>query len=212
MNKATARGRSYRGLPLDARRRERREAFLEAGVGLFGTQGYQATSVKAVCLAAKLTERYFYESFENREAFFAEVYEMLTARLRAHIVGVVSAQPDPGSVARQGLTAFFLALQEDPRLARILLLEVTHVGGDFDKVWRKGLRDFGAMLAAAFAAFFPGADPAAYDLELLVAGLIGSSLNIAITWYFEGFQKPLKTVVDHAYLPFVALQAHLARG
>lgn len=45
-----------------------------AGVDLLGAPDGAAANVRAVCRAAELTERYFYESFTDRDTFVREVY------------------------------------------------------------------------------------------------------------------------------------------
>lgn len=60
--------RRYRGADADERRAQRRDQLIAAAVQVYGERGYQNATVKAVCEAAGLTERYFYESFANSEA------------------------------------------------------------------------------------------------------------------------------------------------
>ena len=62
------RGR-WSGVPLEDRQALRREDLIAAGVGLLGSEGGPALTVRAVCKAAGLTERYFYESFGDRDDF-----------------------------------------------------------------------------------------------------------------------------------------------
>src|SRR5690606_9237384 len=69
-------GRRFRGVAADERRRQRRQQLLDAGLKCFGTVGFRAAGVRDICAEAQLTERYFYESFKNREALFLAVYEM----------------------------------------------------------------------------------------------------------------------------------------
>src|ERR1700742_1768346 len=66
--------RKFRGVAPEDRKAERHLRLLEAGIEAYGTRGFHAVGVRDVCGLAKLTERYFYESFENREALFLAVY------------------------------------------------------------------------------------------------------------------------------------------
>jgi AcrR family transcriptional regulator len=68
-----------RGVPLDARRAQRREALIRAAIEVYGARGFRNATVKAVCEAAGLTERYFYESFANGEALLVAALGALTA-------------------------------------------------------------------------------------------------------------------------------------
>ena len=73
--------RSYGGLAMEERVAARRARFVEAGVELFGTQGFRGATVRGICAAAGLTDRYFYESFASLESLLAAVYGSLTERL-----------------------------------------------------------------------------------------------------------------------------------
>ena len=57
--------RQFKGLSLSERKQLRREKLIEAGIEAYGTHGFFAVTVKDICNEAKLTERYFYESFKK---------------------------------------------------------------------------------------------------------------------------------------------------
>src|SRR5699024_11927589 len=52
----------------------------------FGTVGYRAATVGAVCETAGLNKRYFYESFATLEDLLCEVYRRGVADLRAAVL------------------------------------------------------------------------------------------------------------------------------
>ena len=58
----------------------RRDELIAAGVALLGGAQGPALTVRAVCRAAGLTERYFYESFADRDEFVRAVYDDVCAR------------------------------------------------------------------------------------------------------------------------------------
>ncbi len=75
------RGR-WSGVPLQDRQARRRDDLIAAGIGLLGSPGGPSLTVRAVCRAAELTERYFYESFSDRDEYVAAVYdEVCTAAM-----------------------------------------------------------------------------------------------------------------------------------
>ncbi len=204
-------GRQYRGVSESERHQERRARLLEAGIAIFGDHGYHNSTVKSVCAAAGLTERYFYQSFTNREDFFRVVYEHEVQKLRGAILHAVLAQTGPEQMAKTGLTTFFATLQNDLRLSRILLLEATRVGGEMDTVWRKSTDEFAVDLTRLAPVFLGKTNPSKYDVELVAAGMVGIALNISLTWYHSGFAKPLRVVVDNCFLQFEALRLFLAK-
>src|SRR6201988_2844271 len=80
-NMTTARARNYAGLSADERRLARRERLIEGPSRAYGELGYRNTTVKAVCEAAGLTERYFYESFANSEALLVAAFDSVSRRV-----------------------------------------------------------------------------------------------------------------------------------
>ncbi|MGV9298228.1 TetR/AcrR family transcriptional regulator, partial [Amycolatopsis sp. NPDC003676] len=115
-------GRTWAGTTLDDRKAQRRAQLLAAGLDLLGAQGSAAVSVRAVCRSAKLTERYFYESFADRESLVAAVYEDVGDQARQALADAVSGEADPSRRAERAVTAFVELVLDDPRKGRVLLL------------------------------------------------------------------------------------------
>ena len=108
------RGR-WTGVPLEDRQARRRDELLAAGLQLLGATSGPAVTVRAVCRQTGLTERYFYESFPNREALLLAAYAHVIGGLRARIVAaLLRAAPTPEAVTRAGLEEFFAAMRDDP--------------------------------------------------------------------------------------------------
>ena len=57
--------RSYRGIGADERVAARRAALVEAGLDCLHDDGLSGASVRSICARARLTPRYFYESFAD---------------------------------------------------------------------------------------------------------------------------------------------------
>src|SRR5881628_3068614 len=89
-NMTTARARNYAGLSADERRLARRERLIEGAIRAYGEFGYRNTTVKAVCEAAGLTERYFYESFANSEELLIASYDAVTYAVLDEMLGAAS--------------------------------------------------------------------------------------------------------------------------
>ena len=84
MQAGQRRGR-WSGVPLEDRHALRRDNLVAAGVHLLGSEGGPALTVRAVCRHAGLTERYFYESFTDREHFVRAVYDDVCTRAMGHL-------------------------------------------------------------------------------------------------------------------------------
>src|SRR5215218_2940144 len=105
------------GSTLEDRAAARRAALVEAGVELLGTQGAGGVTVRAVCRGAKLTERYFYESFpDGRDGLLRAVHSQVASEARDAIAAAIAtAPPDaPERVASAAVAAFTAFLQDDP--------------------------------------------------------------------------------------------------
>jgi AcrR family transcriptional regulator len=116
--------RAYRGRSAGERIAERRGRLLAAAIELLGREGGEGLSVRAVCAAANLGPRYFYESFESLEALeqaaFDAVVEGAAQAVGAALAGL---EPDPARRARATIEAFVGYVVDDAGRARILLVE-----------------------------------------------------------------------------------------
>ena len=106
--------RTWRGQTTQERQSERRDRLIEAGIELFGTRGYANTPVKAICEEAGLTERYFYEAFEDREALLDQIYEILIADCRRGHRGGDRELARTSSMLRCGPVSTAFAHRTDP--------------------------------------------------------------------------------------------------
>jgi AcrR family transcriptional regulator len=118
--------RPYRGVSASDRRAERRERLLAACLDVVGRDGVAATTVAAVCERAGLTKRYFYESFNDRDAILAEVLDGLHTTLLGQIREALrTAGPDPLARARVTISLLVGAM-DDPRMARLYIEAPAH--------------------------------------------------------------------------------------
>lgn len=107
---------------LDERRARRRTALLDAGVDLLGAADGPAVGVRGACRAAGLTERYFYESFADRDTYVRAVYTEVGDRARDALVSAVTEARSPGETAELAVRAFVALVLDHPEAGRVLLL------------------------------------------------------------------------------------------
>lgn len=207
----TVKARRYRGVNAQERVAERRQQFIDAGLECFGTRGYHAVTVRELCAQAQLTERYFYESFKDREALFAAVYEDLVERLRKDFVAAATPKaPGLAEMARAGLAVFFRRLHKDPRIARMLLVEVLTVSHAMENRAMKATFGFGDLLKQMTVAALPRGTRPGPSMDLIATGLIGATVHIAMRWTAENYSHSLKNVLDTAMTFFEATIRQLA--
>lgn len=191
--------RRYRGSSAEQRRGARREALIRAAILVYGERGYRNATVKAVCDAAGLTERYFYESFANSEALLAASYRAVTGLLLKQLEEVGAATPgDAGDRVRAILTRYFEALAGDPRSARLFLVEIAGVSVELDRVFAASLDSFGALIERTLGA--GRGDP------LLLKAVIGGVIHLASDWVARGYGEPVEAVTDAALRLCVILE------
>src|SRR3954452_16606400 len=93
--------RSYGGVSASDRVAARRERLLDAALELYGTRGYVATGIKDILREAGLTDRYFYESFNDSRELFAAAFDRATTELLTLVARRVAAVPtEPEAQAR----------------------------------------------------------------------------------------------------------------
>ena len=183
--------RPYRGIPQDERRAQRRSQLITAGIAVYGERGYRQATVKAVCEAAGLTERYFYESFANSEELLIACFNAVTCAVMEEIMAAArAAAPGPDARARAMLHAYFKALQREPRSARVFLVEIRGVSRAVDKAFDVALRKIGEEVGRAVEPPEVVSDP------LLQAGIVGGVIHIALRWIEDGYTPDIERVTD----------------
>jgi AcrR family transcriptional regulator len=198
--------RAYGGVSDLERRQARRERLLDAGLEIIGTQGYTAATLRAVCAQAGLTERYFYESFANREALLAGVHARLIEELRAALTQAFSAgEPSAQARARAGLAVFFGMLRADPRKARVLLFEVLGVSPELDRQHQQAAQVFLRFVIEAFRPVMGQRLPEQASESMVFTGLVGGVFQVAIRWHLGGYHLPVSRVVESCLVLFRAL-------
>jgi AcrR family transcriptional regulator len=211
-------GRPYGGLSPQDRTAARRARLVEAGLQLFGTQGLRATTVRGVCAAAGLTDRYFYESFASLEDLLQAAYRVLMDQLRQRL----EARSPPlgrwpvaaGELERAFTTGYevWFDAVSDPCFARVVLAEVLGVSPQVDALYEAGMRDFAARTTEPLAHAGLGAERRA----LIGRALVGAAIQVAKMWVDSGYRASRRSVVRTCVLVAVgtlqALQAELEGG
>ena len=113
MSSGQRRGR-WSGVPLEDRQALRRDELVAAGVQLLGEKSGPAVTVRAACRQAGLTERYFYESFADRDEFVRAVYDDVCTRAMSTLMSATTP--------RQAVERFVALMVDDPVRGRVLLL------------------------------------------------------------------------------------------
>lgn len=206
-----AKGRRYRGVSEPARQAERRQRFVDAGLTTFGTRGYHHATVRSICSEAGLTERYFYESFQNSEDLLCVVYEQVVQRVRERVLASLhGVSPEPIEVSRVGLEAFLHCMREDPRMARIMFVEVLGVSERVDTLYRLTTENFIQLLIRLSQPLLaPDELPRPLQADIVASGMLGSVIMAVSRWALLGFQEPVEVMVANLHAVFIATVRYL---
>lgn len=196
--------RPYAGISAEQRHRERRERLLEAGLELLGTDGWSATTVRAVCAKAGVTERYFYESFDGRDALLLAVFDSAAEEALGSALRAAAAAPhDAREKARAAIGAIVELIAGDPRKGRVLFIEA--MGSE--ALIKRRLETLGSVaeLIGEQARDFYGDDaPSPQDIALTAHALAGAVFELLLAWMRGTLDVPPQRLIDHSTELFVA--------
>ncbi|MCU4306145.1 TetR/AcrR family transcriptional regulator [Acinetobacter ursingii] len=199
--------RQFKGLSLTERKHARREKLIEAGIETYGTQGFFSVTVKDVCNEAKLTERYFYESFKKSEDLFQTIFLKLIETLQQNVMqSVMQAAPNPAKMIDAGLGALLRTLKDDPRLARIIYIDAMLVQELHNQATiQETMLRFDRMIQAFVMLMMPNLQRSEQEVSLIATGLNGYVTQIAIRWVMGGFKQSQEDVLFACRTVFLSL-------
>jgi len=201
-------GRSYRGMTPEQRTAQRRESFLEAGLNLFGNEGFHGATVRKICKEAGLTDRYFYESYSSMEELLIEVYERclqgILQRLQASLTGIPS-ESFPEDLIRTLLTDFFKEM-EDPRVAKVCMFEAEGVSDDMHGMYNDYIRRFVMILMGASRAYVKKWPLSEEETEVLGNAIVGGIIQATRNWAVNDYHLSRESMVNGIMILFKGAQ------
>lgn len=205
--------RRYGGASADERRAQRRERLIDAGYAAFGRDGYLNTTMRLVCAQARLSERYFYESFESVEALFRAVHQREATRLARLIATRLATMPEADGVAmtRASLVLFFEWVKEDPRRARILLTDAVTTGATNPQFLGTRAAHYADLVRDRLLHKYPEMRQT-LNVDYIVAGFGGLIVQVGSMWVEAKFDTPIENLVDHIIYAWRGLHVWLAEA
>jgi AcrR family transcriptional regulator len=121
--------RRYGGQSAEERDHARLLRLRAAALDLFGTTGYQSTSIGRVCSTASVSTRHFYQRFSSKEELLLDLYGAITAEAYAAVGHSLTATAGLGYGHRleAAVRAYLGPVLADPRTARIAFVEIVGV-------------------------------------------------------------------------------------
>lgn len=204
--------RQFKGLSLSERKQLRREKLIEAGLHAYGTHGFFAVTVKDICTEAKLTERYFYESFKKSEDLFQTIFLQLIDALQHNVMqAIMQASTNPQKMIEAGLTALLTTLKDNPQMARIIYIDAMLVQELHNQATiQESMARFDRMIQAFVMLMMPNLQHSERELSLIASGLNGYVTQIAIRWVMSGFKQSMDEVLSACSVVFISLLEHFS--
>ena len=180
---------------------------IEAGIEAYGTHGFFAVTVKDICNEAKLTERYFYESFKKSDELFQTIFLKLIDQLQHNVMqAIMQASTDPRKMIESGLTALLTTLKDNPRMARIIYIDAMLVQELHNQATiHETMLRFDRMIHAFVMLMMPHIDRSEREISLVATGLNGYVTQIAIRWVVSGFKQSMQEVLSSCSIVFLSL-------
>ena len=205
--KTIVKERQFKGLSMAERQQARREKLIEAGIQAYGTHGFFSVTVKDICNEAKLTERYFYESFKKSEHLFQTIFLKLIDELQQNVMqAIMQASTDPQKMIEAGLRALLTTLQNNPRMARIIYIDAMLVQELHNQATiHETMSRFDRMIQGFVMLMMPNLNRSEGEISLVSTGLNGYVTQIAIRWVMSGFKQSLEDVLSSCSIVFLAL-------
>ena len=208
-NPTKSKERQFKGLSLAERKQARREKLIEAGIEVYGTHGFFSVTVKDICNEAKLTERYFYESFKKSDQLFQTIFLKLIDELQQNVMqAIMQASSNHEKMVDAGLTALLTTLKDNPRMARIIYIDAMLVQELHNQATiRETMLRFDRMIHAFVMLMMPNIPHSEREISWVSTGLNGYVTQIAIRWVMSGFKQSMEDVLASCRVVFVTLLA-----
>jgi len=186
-------GRIYGGRSATQRRAERRERLLDAALELYGTVGFNRTTIPMLCSESGVTARHFYEDFASREALLRALYDRIAdTALERTVAALRTAGRSPQQHIRDSTAAYFHYLTSDPRLAQIYAIEAVGMHAELEAHRRVKREEFvGKMTQAA-----QRVHASDVDTRLLSAAIAGAAHDLLLEWVLARRRPAVERLID----------------
>ena len=163
------------------------------------------TTMTAVCSRARLTERYFYESFADRDELLVAVFDRI-AEEAAEVVLAASEEAPPGDArarTRAAVAAFVELMTDDPRKGRVAFVEAMGSEALVQRRFRS-IGSFAALLAGQARDFYGAPSERETILQITSFLLVGGLAETLVAWLRGDVESSREELVDDVTDLFVA--------
>jgi AcrR family transcriptional regulator len=188
----TRRGENYGGRSRLERAADRRDRILASALRLFGTRDFDNVTVAEVCTGARVSKRYFYEHFVDREDLVRALQQEQNEWLLA---GIVSAMPERPSTVQElmqpAVHQLLTMLRANPERAQVIYINAPRMEIRRRGVLREDAKFLAKMLRRVAAQV---KDQPRYERMLLA--LVAGLSEVIIDWLSRGMTDDLDELAD----------------
>ncbi len=189
--------RRYGGKSAEQRRAERRAQLVEAALEIWQEQGWAAVTMRGVCAHAGLTDRYFYESFTDRDALLGTVWDLMRDETLSMLLDTLVPVADRSALEqlRVALAAVVGHIAEEPTRAQIIFGD--HAGSAILEQRRRDTVQMATDLMIGMARQFLRDDVDEQELRLNVLLGIGGFVEVMLAWRNGLIAGTADEIVEH---------------
>ncbi|CAM5766127.1 CerR family C-terminal domain-containing protein [Bosea minatitlanensis] len=163
-----------------------REALIRAGLDLFGRQGFEASSIRAIAQAAGVNSAGIAYHFGGKDGLRQACAEAIVATLKQRVFGAAAAMPPLDGLAPEAAVDLLLAIvgrvvafvaqaPESETIARFVMREMTEPTPAFETLYEGLVGPVHGALCRLWAVA-TGTEPEAQETRLAVFATIGQVL------------------------------------
>lgn len=192
-------GRRYGRKTVDERRGDRRARLLDFAAEAFGTRGYRATTIEAICSGAGVSTRNLYEEFGSREGLLIALHDRINAGAMEAVVAALAAI-DPADFearARAGTRAYLDYMTADRRYARVAVVESVGVSAAVEAARQTAIGRFATLIELEATRLAQDGLIPRRDFRLTGIALAGALNGLLTSWGAAG-DAPVGAIADEA--------------
>jgi len=203
--------RRYGGKSAEQRRTERRAHLVEAALEIWQEQGWAAVTMRGVCAQAGLTDRYFYESFTDRDALLGTVWDQMRDETLEMLDTAITTVSDRGALEQlhAALDAVVHHIADEPSRAQIIFGD--HAGSAVLEQRRRDTVQMATDLMIGLARPFLRDDVDEQALRINVLLGIGGFVELMLAWRSGLVESSTDQIVAHLTDVASALGARFLR-
>lgn len=189
--------RRYGGKSAEQRRGERRESLVAAALEIWQESGWAAVTMRGVCARAGLTDRYFYESFVDRDALLATLWDQMRDETLSMMVTAIAAHAndDPLAQLRAALHAVVHHIGDEPQRAQIVFGD--HAGSAVLEQRRRETIQLAVRLMIDLARPYLREDIDEVGFQVAVLTGIGGFVETMLAWRSGLIEADADQLVEH---------------